>query len=134
MKTISLDGEWTVSQQGAALSLPAQVPGDVMTDLFRAKKIPDPYHRENELLVQWVGEADWVYQRQFKVTAALLREDRVLLQCEGLDTFADLEINGTAVASTENMHRTYAWDVKPLLKAGENTIRVVFRSVNDYTR
>jgi len=134
MQTIELNGKWTLAQVGEELSLAANVPGDVMTELVRAKKLPDPYYRENETLVQWVCEADWDYTRTFKVSAKLLGEDQVLLQCEGLDTFADVEINGTAVASADNMHRTYEWDVKPLLKAGTNSIRVRFRSVNDYTR
>lgn len=123
-----------LTQVGGAVSLKATVPGDVMTELVRAKQVPDPYDRENEALVQWIGDADWDYARDFKVPAAMLREDQLVLQCDGLDTFADVEINGTAVASTDNMHRTYEWDVKPLLKAGTNSIRVRFRSVNDYTR
>jgi len=134
MQMLELNGKWTLTQVGAKLSLSASVPGDVMTELVRAEKVSDPYYRENEKLVQWVGEADWDYARDFKVSAGLLAEERILLQCEGLDTFADLAINGTSLASTDNMHRTYEWDIKPMLKVGKNTIRVRFRSVNDYTR
>ncbi len=134
MKKLNLNGKWTVSQQGGDLSLPARVPGDVMADLLRAKRIPDPFYRENELEVQWVGESNWVYERDFKVSATLLKEERVLLQCDGLDTFATVQINGATVAKTDNMHRTYEWDVKRWLRVGVNRIRIAFTSVSPYTR
>jgi len=134
MQTLSLNGTWQLSQQNADLSLKANVPGDVMHDLYQAKLIDDPYDRENERDVQWVGEADWKYERTFKVSAAMLKHERVLLRCDGLDTFADVLINGKKLDSTDNMHRRYEWDVKPLLKQGENAIAVKFDSVLDYTR
>jgi beta-mannosidase len=134
MIQLSLDGKWHVTQVGDDSSLPAQVPGDVVADLLKAKKIPDPFYRENELALQWIGETDWVYERTFKVTAALLKQERVLLQCDGLDTFSKVKINGKVVATTDNMFRTYEWDVKRLLQTGENTIQITFNSVNEYTR
>ena len=138
MKVVSLNGHWQVTEKAKGKNATridkAKVPGDVMTELFRAKQIPDPFYRENENLVQWVGETDWVYERQFNAPATLLNEDRVLLQCDGLDTFADVHINDKKVASTDNMHRRHEWNVRKLLTAGENTIRITLRSVNEYTR
>jgi beta-mannosidase len=134
MRAINLNGRWTLSQKGSDQALSARVPGDVVADLLRAKRIPDPFYRENELGLQWIGEGDWVYERDFRVSASLLKEDRVLLQCDGLDTFATLQINGATVACTDNMHRSYEWDVKRLLEAGNNHIRIAFTSVNPYTR
>lgn len=134
MQVFSLDGKWMVMREGDETGVPASVPGDVVADLLREKRIPDPFYRENEKDVQWIGESNWIYERRFNVSAALLREEQVLLQCDGLDTFASVEINGANVASTDNMHRSYAWDVKPLLRAGDNAIRITFKSVNDYTR
>ncbi len=131
---LKLDGKWQVEQVGANLAFTGRVPGDVLTDLVRAKKVPDPYYRENENEVQWVGEADWVYRRTFKASAKLLRQDRVLLTCDGLDTFATVRMNGKKVASTDNMFRRYAWDVKDLLQEGENALDITFQSVNPYTR
>ncbi|MFU8781454.1 MAG: glycoside hydrolase family 2 protein, partial [Kiritimatiellia bacterium] len=115
-------------------SIPAQVPGDVLSDLLAAKLIADPFYRENEDEVQWVGEADWQYRRDFQVPKDLLLASCVMLQCDGLDTLATILINGKKVAGTDNMHRRYEWDVKPLLKSGRNTIQVTFSSVNAYTR
>ncbi|MBT7699981.1 MAG: hypothetical protein HN700_06780, partial [Verrucomicrobia bacterium] len=134
MQQVNLDGKWTVRQEGGDLSLPARVPGDVISDLLKAKQIPDPFYRENERDVQWVGEADWTYERQFKVSAALMRGERVVLQCDGLDTFATVTVNGKRIATTDNMFRSFEWDVKSYLQVGTNTIQITFKSVNDYTR
>jgi beta-mannosidase len=134
MKQLRLDGRWVVRQAGAARQWPARVPGDVVADLLRAKAIPDPFYRENENDLHWIGASDWIYERKFQVPATLLREKRVVLQCDGLDTFAAVSINGRPVAETDNMHRRYEWDVKKLLQPGTNRIRVVFTSVNEYTR
>ena len=134
MQVSSLNGAWQISQDGGDLTLSATVPGDVMTDLLKAKVIADPFDRENETDVQWVGETDWTYERSFKVKRSMLNEDCLLLACDGLDTFATVWINGEKVAETDNMFRRYAWDVKSLLKAGENSIRISLKAVNEYTR
>ncbi|HYG34411.1 MAG TPA: hypothetical protein VEC99_06480, partial [Clostridia bacterium] len=67
-KRTSLNGAWQVSQIGAGDSIPATVPGCIHTDLLAAGKIPDPFYRDNEQAVQWVGEANWVYRRTFEVS------------------------------------------------------------------
>ncbi len=43
---------------------------DVIGDLLKTKQIPDPFYRENERDAQWVGESDWTYEREFKVSAS----------------------------------------------------------------
>lgn len=134
MQTIKLDGDWRVAQAGKRRSIPAVVPGCVHTDLLAAGKIPDPFYRDNELKVQWIGEADWIYSRSFNVPAALLARDRVLLRCEGLDTFATITLNGAPVGRTDNMFRVWEFDVRSLLKAGRNTIEVRFDSTIPYIK
>ena len=72
---------------------PAQVPGVVQTDLFTNKLIPDPFDRDNEFHLQWVGLADWEYQTTFQIDAAALAHEHVDLVFDGLDTFADVYLN-----------------------------------------
>ena len=64
----------------------------------------------------------------FPVSAALLAEDRVFLVCDGLDTLATVSLNGQELGKTDNMSRRYEWEVKSLLRAGENQIVVDFDS------
>ncbi len=129
MITMTLNGDWKVHQVGNPDSIPATVPGCVHTDLLAAKKIPDPFYRDNEKQVYWVGEAGWIYRRTFTVDPATLGKSRVLLRCEGLDTLAAVKVNGVEVGRADNMFRQWEFDVKAALKAGANEIEITFDSV-----
>jgi beta-mannosidase len=107
---------------------PAQVPGVVQTDLLHAGLIPDPFDRNNEFRLQWIGLADWEYQTSFQIDAAALAHDHIDLVFEGLDTFADVYLNDLAVLHADNMFRRWRIPAKKLLKPGPNTLRVVFHS------
>jgi len=107
---------------------PAQVPGVVHTDLLRAGLIPDPFERDNEFHLQWVGLADWEYQTTFQVDSAALGHDHIDLVFEGLDTFADVYLNDQAILHADNMFRRWRIPAKPLLKPGQNSLRIVFHS------
>jgi beta-mannosidase len=107
---------------------PAQVPGVVHTDLLRNGLIPDPFDRDNEFRLQWIGLTDWEYQATFQIDAASLAHDHVDLVFEGLDTFADVYLNDQAILHTDNMFRHWRVPVKMLLKLGPNRLRVVFHS------
>ncbi len=128
VKTIDLGGEWRLHEGNSSRSIMARVPGSVHADLLRAGKIPDPFYRRNESKVQWVGERDWVYRRAFTVPKAMLAFDRLVLCCEGLDTFAAVSVNGTAVAKTDNMFRIWEIDIGSALRPGRNDIEVRFTS------
>lgn len=124
----SLGGAWWLRALGVDPWLPATVPGGVHTDLLAAGHIPDPFVGDLERVVQWVAERDWEYRRSFTVDAELLAHDAIELVCDGLDTLAELWLNGQPLASTDNMFRQYRWAVGPLLHVGENELRIVFRS------
>ena len=133
----SLTGAWQFRQAGASQPgdeewLPATVPGGAHTDLLALGRIPDPFVGDNERRVAWVAEADWEYRYQFAVTPELLRQPHIWLVCDGLDTLATVTLNGHVLGSTANMFRQYRWDVKPLLKAEGNELRIEFASVVNY--
>src|SRR6202167_3484857 len=107
---------------------PAQVPGVVQTDLLHNKLIPDPFDRDNEFHLQWIGLADWEYQTTFQIDAAALAHDHVDLVFDGLDTFADVYLNDRAILHADNMFRTWRIPAKSALKPGPNTLRIVFHS------
>jgi beta-mannosidase len=112
--------------------LPAEVPGVVHTDLMRAGKIPDPFVDENEKLVQWVGEIGWKYRTSFEVSGEFISSEYIELHAEGLDTFANIYINGSPVGSTDNMFVPHDLDIKSILEDGENRIEIVFASAIHY--
>ena len=128
MQKQTLSCAWQFRQAGTDEWLPATVPGGVHTDLLALGKIPDPFVADNELKVMWVAETDWEYRRTFRVDASLLAEENVLLVCDGLDTIADIYLNGTYLGHAENMFRRWEWNVKGILREGENELRIQFGS------
>ncbi len=135
MKQLSLCGAWTLEIPGSAFgSVPAQVPGSVYHDLLTAGRIPDPFYRDNETRALALMENDFHYSRTFHVDGDLLSCGAVLLRCEGLDTLATVYINGSEAGQANNMHRTWEFDVKSLLREGENTVSVRFSSPTKYIR
>ena len=106
----------------------AQVPGVVQTDLLNAKLIPDPFDRDNEFHLQWIGLADWEYQTTFQVDTGTLSHDHLDLVFDGLDTFADVYLNEQLVLRADNMFRRWRVPAKTQLKSGPNTLRIVFHS------
>ena len=128
MKIIELSGKWTLESKNGEWSVPATVPGDNVSALLAAGKIPDPYWADNELQVQWIGREDWVYSRAFEVDAAFFEQRSLFLNAENLDTVAALFLNGHLVLRTENMFRRYSVDVHEFLVAGTNTMRIEFAS------
>jgi beta-mannosidase len=128
MITQSLSGAWQMRDTQSNKWLPATVPGGTYSDLLAAGQIPDPFVGENEKQVQWVADRDWEYCHEFTVVPELLEEDQVELVCTGLDTLAEIALNGQPLGQTNNMFRTYRWDVKDRLTSGTNTLTVIFHS------
>ena len=128
MKRIDLSGEWRLARAGTRDSIPARVPGDTHSALLAAGKIPDPYAGANELDVQWVGREDWTYRREFVVDAGMLAEETVFLDLRGVDTLAEVSINGSRVAESENMFEGQRVEVKRHLRRGRNSIEIALRS------
>ena len=139
MQKLSLNGAWTLNvtaQNGDKVfsDVPATVPGSVYHDLLSAGRIEDPFWRDNENAALPLMENDFAYSRAFEVPKALLEHERVLLRCEGLDTLAEISINGVPVGRADNMHRTWEFDAKAALRPGANEIAVLLRSPTRFIR
>lgn len=134
MKKLSLNGKWQLSQSDKTEFIKAEVPGCVHTDLINAGEIEDPFYRNNEEKVMWIGESDWDYSKKFNVDEEFLKNKRIYLSAEGLDTLSDIYINDRKIASTNNMYRRWEFEIKEHLKAGENEIKIHFDSPLPYLR
>ena len=128
MFTQSLSGSWSFRQRDTKEWLPATVPGGVHTDLLALGKIPDPFVGDNEKKVQWIPDCDWEYRRTFTATPEALAEARQFIVCDGLDTLAEVSLNGKLLGKTDNFYRQWRWDVTGLFEADENEISILFRS------
>ena len=107
---------------------PAKVPGTVHTDLLANKLIPDPFIGANEKQLQWIENEDWQYQTTFTISKAELKHQNAILHFDGLDTFAEVYLNGAKILSADNMFRTWKVDVKRVLKVGQNKLQITFAS------
>ncbi|WP_420593825.1 beta-mannosidase [Deinococcus sp.] len=107
--------------------LPANVPGTVHQDLLNAGRIPDPFYGLNELDVQWVGETDWLYRLAFDAPA-LEGGQHAELCFDGLDTFAQVWLNGEPILTSDNMFVPQRVEVTGKLKAGRNDLHILFDS------
>ncbi|WP_051388827.1 glycoside hydrolase family 2 protein [Arthrobacter sp. 35W] len=114
----------------AGVSIPATVPGSIHTDLLAAGLIPDPYLDDNERLLSWVGQCSWEYSLDFPWhdTGRSITE----LVFLGLDTVSTIHLNGRVLDETRNMHRTYTYNVGPMLREGINSLTITFGSAVKY--
>lgn len=134
MNRMSLNGAWSMRCTQDREFLPATVPGSVLADLLNNHQIDDPFYRKNEYKTRDLFEKDYEYVREFTVSKEFLSEETCELVCNGLDTLAKIYINDVFFHETDNMHRTWRFDVKHVLNAGSNTIRIVFDSPLAYIR
>ncbi|MGE5680734.1 MAG: glycoside hydrolase family 2 protein, partial [Bacillota bacterium] len=112
----------------------ASIPGTIHTDLFNSGIIAEPFYADNELHLQWIDQCDWIYKLNFDLPKDFDKDKPVFLVFEGLDTIADIFLNSSSIASTDNMFRSYRFDITSKLKAKGNSLEVLFTSPVKYAR
>lgn len=138
-KELCLDGDWELCTMDAARfdakkppkrfkdlkkenRIPAKVPGNFELDLVRAGLLPEPFFGKNILLLQETETLHLFYGRTFTAE----KTENAYLRFEGLDTFADVYLNGKKIGSTSNMLIPYELEAKGL-KKGKNELFVYIR-------
>jgi beta-mannosidase len=133
-----LSQSWTLSFTHPVTQAPtilsATVPGNVEIDLMAAGLIDDPYppDRPDALLpFEWVN--DWTYRTTFD-GVAVTPGQTIHLVFEGIDTIADVFLNGQKLLGCENMLIPHEAEVTGLLKPQGNSLEVVIASTELYAR
>jgi beta-mannosidase len=127
-KTITTN--WQFKQIGKSKWHKAAVPGTVHTDLLTNKLISDPFFGTNESQLQWISKADWEYKTTFEVDEKSINKKLKALIFEGLDTYADVYLNGQKILSADNMFRTWKVDVTNIIQSNQNELRIFFKSAD----
>ncbi len=122
---------WSLLQERTGETFEARVPGDITHDLLCAGKFKDPYVGFNYKDSQWVAKEDFTYQTTFDVCEEMLLQEEISLVFDGIDTFAEIYLNGNLLGKTENMFLQYAYEVKELLKQRDNVLLVKMKSTID---
>ena len=128
---IDLSGKWTLSgtdEHGQPVTCSAAVPGDVHSALLDAGRMEDPFYGRNELKTQWVGRHAWTFERTFDLDGATCGKKAIVLRLRDVDTFATVNVNGQEVGKTHDRFQRWDFDVKPFLRPGKNSLRLVFDS------
>jgi len=130
-QVIPLNAGWEFRQSVGADAKPAEwrpatVPGDVHLDLLANKLIPEPFYRDNEAKLRWIENADWEYRNSIAITPEMLQHQHLDLVFKGLDAYSLVYVNDQQMLTANNMFREWRVDIKPYVKAGTNSLRVVF--------
>lgn len=125
---VNINEGWQFRQAGTDQWYTTSVPSTNFTDLLKHGLIDDPFYRNNESKLQWIEKEDWEYQLLFNLKPEDLDFQTINIIFEGLDTYADVYINGALLFSADNMFVKWQHDCKHLLQVGSNEISVYFHS------
>jgi len=128
MKIIDLNGQWKMKASGDEYWYNATVPGSVISALLNEGVIADPFYRANDEDAENILSRDYEFYRDIHIEKNMLYSDIINLCCEGLDTIAELYLNNQLIGSSDNMHRTYKFDIRDIAVEGENQLLIKFRS------
>lgn len=108
-------------------TIDAVVPGNVELDLMRAGILPDVFFGNNIRLLrpyEWYG---WRYAMEIDLPVCSPGE-RLRLEFDGVDCFADYSLNGVCFAHSENALIPHGFDVTDLYRPGWNLLEVTLHS------
>ncbi len=128
----SLNGIWQLYKLDGSDKMDVSVPGTLLASLINANKIENPHYRLNAKKTCAICDEDYVYDYSFTPSDDILSSKIILLNFEGIDTLADIFLNSEFIGSTENMHRTYEFDVTKIITSGVNNIKVTLKSPTKY--
>eukprot|EP00803_Ostreobium_quekettii_P007189 evm.model.scf_973.2 EVM.evm.TU.scf_973.2 scf_973:5640-12165(-) len=132
LQCIPLGGSgWSLVNNARKIKIPLTVPGYALGALQDAAVIGDPLYRENELEYRWVAKETWVFLRPFQLSEETLQHCHADLVLSGVDTVAEVDLNGTTVATLRNAHRLHRIPIKNCLRLGNNLLCITFRPAID---
>ena len=124
MKKVYLHDGWSFTDPSLDGGFSATVPGCLHTDLIKAGKIENIFYRDNNDKYSWVENCAPVYEMRFDAELG----KNVTLKFEGIDTFAEIYLNGKHIGEAHNMFISHAYSVSDVLKEKDNLLRVEFTS------
>lgn len=138
MRRIGLDGAWALRyfpEGGARVEHPeglaesgapciaAEVPGNAELDLVRAGLLPEPFYGENIFGLRPWEFCEWWYSRSFEMPDDAAGKAWELV-FGGLDTIAEIWVNGQEAGRADNMLVEHRVDISGAVRPGMNTIAV----------
>ena len=127
---IMLNGSWHIKSVDGKISCPAKVPGSVLSAMTEQGILENPFYRKNEYPTREFLRQDFIFSKTFscKKQEGYTYE----LCCDGIDTVADIFLNGVLLKKVNNMHLRYQIMCTSLLKDGENELKIHIHSAIRY--
>ena len=112
----------------------AVVPGNVEIDLMRAGVIEDPFYGDNLYKIAPYEYYQWIYKKTFTLPA-FAADEELILHFDGVDTYADVYLNGAFVGSCDNMLIEHEFPIAEYVNVcAENTLYVHIHSTMNTAR
>ena len=128
MRVLDLCGAWQGTchtPESGSFRYAASVPGCAYSDMIRIGRIENPFWRMNNQQNGWIEQSDFTFSRTFTLEETA---PDAYLEFDGLDTFCSVWVNGEKAGDADDAHLQYRFPVGSLLRTGENTLEVRFRS------
>ena len=103
-------------------------PVSMYQTLIMNGKTDDPYYGENQYEARELSRDDCEFYCDFVPEGELFQSEKITMTFYGLDTLAQVYLNGDLLFSSDNMFVTYRHDVTQNLLKGNNRLTVKFSS------
>ena len=134
----SLNGVWELRDEILTLDLrharrlthlsegwiPTPVPGDIHQGLIAAGRIKEPLLGLNSFECAWTERRSWWFRKAFPAPPAWADADVIELELNGLDSNAEIFLNGEHLGAHRSAFYPFVIDIKPWLQLGENVLLV----------
>lgn len=135
MNKMTLDGIWHIKSQDGRLDVDVRIPCTVFHALEKKGhfgKEGVSFKERNKECIS-LARQQFTYSTEFDWEKGILsKESKVFLECTGLDTLSTLNLNGTCIGKTENMHLRHSFEIGAHLKQGKNNLTLVFDDAVTY--
>ncbi|XP_059621237.1 beta-mannosidase [Phlebotomus argentipes] len=119
---IVLNTGWSLHSENTSISINGiSLPSGVYSALQDAGYTNSVLHSYNDVQLRWAAMDNWAYSVNFTVTDEVLAAKHIILTLHGVDTVAEVYLNGFQLATVDgkvqldNMFTRYRFDVKQLL-------------------
>lgn len=119
---------------GTSSDLKCTSPCSKYSVLFEHGIIGDPAVGLNVRADETYGDKNCIFTAEFEVSSLMLSMKSVFLRLDGIDGACRVELNGRELAKITNVHRRYSFDVKTVITAGKNTLKLEFDAKADARR
>lgn len=98
------------------IQVKSSVPSGIYTDLHNAGILTgDLFYRFNDHEYRWVAYDNWTYQNTFELPPNVLSKTAINLVFHGLDTVAQIYLNGQQLGAVDNMFVRHVFSIKDFL-------------------